>query len=70
MPDNLRKFDAVKDFDELVERWRRCVRLGLEHRSAFYYKRMLVMKGYRGEAVKMPWYYRIRSRLIYFRMEG
>ena len=56
------------EFAAGVEKWRRCVRLNLGYCAAFYWRRLLAMKGYRGDAVKSPWYYKVDDAgLIAFR---
>ena len=60
--------DFSSEFAATVERWRMCVRHNFGHRAAFYWRRLLAMKGYRGDVVKSPWYYKVDDTgLIAFR---
>ena len=65
--------DEITDAAEFaagVEKWRMCVRHNFGHRAASYWRRLLAMKGYRGEVIKSPWYYKVDDTgLIAFRCQ-
>ena len=55
-------------FAAYVDKWRMCVRRNLCYNAAFYWRRLLAIKGYRGDAVESPWYYKVGDAgLIAFR---
>lgn len=52
-------------FAACVDKWRMCVRRNLGYDAAFFWRRLLAIKGYR---VESPWYYKVGDAgLIAFR---